>query len=67
MPFSLCSTFKRIAKKLLLAQIKANLSSDEDISSEGEEDQSESDGNKKPSKGNEENATNAHSKSFSFL
>ncbi|KAM4726999.1 transcriptional regulator ATRX-like isoform 1-T1 [Anableps anableps] len=52
----------RIAKKLLLAQIKANLSSDEDISSEGEtqEDQSESDGDGEPSQGNEDNATNTH-------
>ncbi|XP_027886771.1 transcriptional regulator ATRX-like [Xiphophorus couchianus] len=51
----------RIAKQLLLAQIKANLSSDGDISSEGEtqEDQSESDGDGEPSQGNEDdNAAN---------
>lgn len=66
----MCSTFKRIAKQLLLAQIKANLSSDGDISSEGEtqEDQSESDGDGEPSQGNEDdNAANTHSKSFGFL
>ncbi|XP_035999198.1 transcriptional regulator ATRX [Fundulus heteroclitus] len=52
----------RIAKILLLAQIKANLSSDGDISSEGEtqEDQSDSDGDGEPSQGNEDNATNEH-------
>uniref|UniRef100_A0A096LTB9 DNA helicase n=1 Tax=Poecilia formosa TaxID=48698 RepID=A0A096LTB9_POEFO len=58
-----CSTFKRIAKQLLLAQIKANLSSDGDISSEGEtqEDPSESDGDGEPSQGNEDdNAADAH-------
>ncbi|XP_038152964.1 transcriptional regulator ATRX-like isoform X2 [Cyprinodon tularosa] len=50
----------RIAKQLLLAQIKANLSSDEDISSEGEtqEDQSDSEGNGEPSQGSEENPAN---------
>ncbi|XP_054899513.1 transcriptional regulator ATRX-like [Poeciliopsis prolifica] len=53
----------RIAKQLLLAQIKANLSSDEDISSEGEtqEDPSESDGDEEPSQSNEDdNAANTH-------
>lgn len=55
---------------MLLAQIKANLSSDGDISSEGEtqEDHSESDGDGEPSQGNEDdNAANTRSKSFGFL
>ncbi|XP_008425774.1 transcriptional regulator ATRX-like [Poecilia reticulata] len=53
----------RIAKQLLLAQIKANLSSDGDISSEGEsqEDLSESDGDREPYQGNEDdNTADAH-------
>ncbi|MED6287528.1 hypothetical protein CHARACLAT_017288, partial [Characodon lateralis] len=52
----------RIAKKLLLAQIKANLSSDEAISSEEEtqEGRSASDGGRVPTQGNVDNAANKY-------
>nr|XP_046267251.1 transcriptional regulator ATRX-like isoform X2 [Scatophagus argus] len=49
----------RIAKKMLLAQIKANYSSGDDISSDEEtqEDESESEGDKEVKLSNEENGT----------
>ncbi|XP_040907102.1 transcriptional regulator ATRX-like isoform X2 [Toxotes jaculatrix] len=49
----------RIAKKMLLAQIKANYSSGDDISSDEEtqEDESESEGDKEVKQGNEDNGT----------
>ncbi|KAM7374138.1 hypothetical protein PAMP_006813 [Pampus punctatissimus] len=49
----------RIAKKMLLAQIKANYSSGDDISSDDEtqEDESESEGDKEVKQGNEDNGT----------
>ncbi|KAI3373536.1 hypothetical protein L3Q82_022139 [Scortum barcoo] len=57
--FSFFSTFERIAKKMLLAQIKANYSSGDDISSDEEtqEDESETDGDKEFKQGNEDNGT----------
>ncbi|XP_038565073.1 transcriptional regulator ATRX-like isoform X1 [Micropterus salmoides] len=49
----------RIAKKMLLAQIKANYSSGDDISSEEDtqEDDSESEGDREEKQGNENNGT----------
>lgn len=62
--FSFFSTFERIAKKMLLAQIKANYSSGDDISSDEEtqDDESESDGDKEVKQGNEENGTDENGK-----
>uniref|UniRef100_A0A3P8PH33 DNA helicase n=1 Tax=Astatotilapia calliptera TaxID=8154 RepID=A0A3P8PH33_ASTCA len=54
--FSFSSTFERIAKKLLLAQIKSNYSSGDDISSDEEtqEDESDSLSDKEIKRGNDE-------------
>lgn len=67
--FSFFSTFERIAKKILLAQIKANYSSGDDISSDEEtqEEGSESDGDKEVKQRNEDNATDENGKTFFFL
>ena len=62
--FSLSSIFERIAKKILLAQIKANYSSDDDdISSDDDmqEEESESEG-AEVKQGNEENGTDGNGK-----
>lgn len=61
------STFERIAKKILLAQIKANLSSSDDMSWEEETqaDESESDGDQEVREGGEKNATTGDGKSVS--
>ena len=58
-PFSLFSTFERIAKKILLAQIKANLSASDDMSwdDETQTDDSKSDGDQEVKDGNEEDNT----------
>lgn len=65
--FSFFSTFERIAKKMLLAQIKANYSSGDDISSDEEtEDESESE-DEEGKQGNEDNETDENGKSFFFL
>lgn len=63
--FLFFSTFERIAKKILLAQIKANYSSGDDLSSDEEtqEDESESDADKKVKQGNEDNSTDENGKS----
>lgn len=68
-PFSFFSTFERIAKKMLLAQIKANYSSGDDISSEEDtqEDDSESEGDREEKQGNENNGTDEKGKSFCFF
>lgn len=65
--FSFFSTSERIAKKMLLAQIKANFSSADEISSDEEtqEDESESDGDE-IKQSNEEHGTDENGKSFSF-
>lgn len=67
--FSFFSTFERIAKKILLAQIKANYSSGDDISSDEEtqEEGSESDGEKEVKQRNEDNATDENGKTFFFF
>lgn len=67
--FSFFSTFERIAKKILLAQIKANYSSGDDISSDEEtqEEGSESDGDKEVKQRNEGNATDENGKIFFFF
>lgn len=65
--FSFFSTFERIAKKMLLAQIKANYSSDDDISSDEETQESESEGDKEVKQGNEDNGTDENGKSFFFF
>lgn len=67
--FSFFSTFERIAKKILLAQIKANYSSGDDISSDEEtqEEGSESDGDKEVKQRNEDNATDENGKTFFFF
>ena len=64
--FSFSSTFERIAKKMLLAQIKASYSSGDDISSDEEtqEDDSESEGEKEVKQGKEDNGTNENGKFF---
>lgn len=61
------STFERIAKKILLAQINANFSSGDDISSDDEtqEDESDSDGLKEVRQRRERAATDEDGKSFS--
>lgn len=61
------STFERIAKKILLAQIKANLSSSDDMSwdEETQADESESDGDREVREGDEKNATVGDGKSVS--
>lgn len=68
-PFSFFSTFERIAKKILLAQIKANYSSGDDISSDDEtqtqEDESESDGLKEVRHRIEDDPTDENGKSVS--
>lgn len=66
--FSFFSTFERIAKKILLAQIKANYSSGDDISSDEEtqEEGSESGGDKEVKQRNEDNATDENGKTFFF-
>lgn len=63
--FSFFSTFERIAKKILLAQIKANYSSGDDISSDEEtqEDESESDGDQEVKQGKKDKATDENGKS----
>ncbi|XP_041864053.1 transcriptional regulator ATRX-like [Melanotaenia boesemani] len=55
----------RIAKKMLLAQIKADYSSADDISSDEEtqEDDSESEDNNEAKQGNQENGTNSNESS----
>lgn len=65
--FSFFSTFERIAKKILLAQIKANYSSGDDISSDEEtqEDESESEGDE-VKQSNEDNATDENGK-YAFV
>lgn len=67
--FSFFSTFERIAKKILLAQIKANYSSGDDISSDEDtqEEGSESDGEKEVKQRNEDNATDENGKTFFFF
>lgn len=66
--FLFFSTSERIAKKILLAQIKANYSSGDDLSSDEEtqEDESESDADKKVKEGKEDNSTDENGK-FPFL
>lgn len=61
------STLERIAKKILLAQINANFSSGDDISSDDEtqEDESDSDGLKEVRQRGERAATDEDGKSFS--
>uniref|UniRef100_A0A3Q3EHW7 DNA helicase n=1 Tax=Labrus bergylta TaxID=56723 RepID=A0A3Q3EHW7_9LABR len=63
--FSLFSTFERIAKKILLAQIKANYSSADEISTEEEthDEESDSDIDKEVKKGSEDES-DANGKSF---
>lgn len=55
-PFSFFSTFERIAKKILLAQIKANLSASDDMSwdDETQTDDSKSDGNREVQEGDDD-------------
>lgn len=67
--FSLFSTFERIAKKILLAQINANCSSSDDISSDEEslEDESESAGDQEVREGSEENTTDENGEFFIFV
>uniref|UniRef100_A0A8C4IIG3 DNA helicase n=1 Tax=Dicentrarchus labrax TaxID=13489 RepID=A0A8C4IIG3_DICLA len=67
-PFSFSSTFERIAKKMLLAQIKANYSSGDEISTDEEtqEDESESEGDE-VKQSNEDNGTDENGKSFFFF
>lgn len=67
--FLFFSTFERIAKKILLAQIKANYSSGDELSSDEEtqEDESESDADKKVKQGNEDNSTDENGKSPFFF
>lgn len=62
------STFERIAKKILLAQIKANLSSSDDMSwdEETQADESESDGDREVGEGDEKNAAVGDGKSVSM-
>uniref|UniRef100_A0A3B4UQ36 DNA helicase n=1 Tax=Seriola dumerili TaxID=41447 RepID=A0A3B4UQ36_SERDU len=58
--FPFFSTFERIAKKMLLAQIKANYSSGDDISSDEdtqEDESDESDDDKEVRQGNKESGT----------
>ena len=62
--FSFFSTFERIAKKILLAQIKANYSSGDDISEEEtQEEESESDGDQEAKQGKQDKATDENGKS----
>lgn len=65
--FPFLSTFERIAKKILLAQINANLSSGDDISSsdETQEDESDSDGLKEVRRREERSATDEDGECFS--
>lgn len=68
-PFSFFSTFERIAKKILLAQIKANLSASDDMSwdDETQTDDSKSDGDQEVKEGDdEENAPLGNGKFFFF-
>uniref|UniRef100_A0A4W6FL56 DNA helicase n=1 Tax=Lates calcarifer TaxID=8187 RepID=A0A4W6FL56_LATCA len=59
----------KIAKKMLLAQIKANYSSGDDISSDEEtqEGESESEGDKGVKQGNEDNGADENGKFFFFF
>ena len=61
--FSFSSISETISKKILLAQIKANYSSGDDISSDDEtqEDESESEGDE-VKQGNEDNGTDENGK-----
>uniref|UniRef100_A0A7N6F925 DNA helicase n=1 Tax=Anabas testudineus TaxID=64144 RepID=A0A7N6F925_ANATE len=63
------STFKRIAKKMLLAQIKANYSSDDDdsVGEETQEDESESEGDKEVEQGNDDSGSEDKGKGFYFV
>lgn len=68
--FPFFSTFERIAKKILLAQIKANLSASDDMSwdDETQTDDSKSDGDQEVKEGDdEENAPLEDGKLFFFL
>lgn len=62
------STFERIAKKILLAQIKANFSSsDMSWDEETQDDESESDGDREVREGDEKNATVGDGKSAGLI
>lgn len=64
--FSFSSTFERIAKKLLLAQIQSNYSSGDEISSDEEtqEDESGSLSDKEIKRGNDGSGTDEDGKFF---
>lgn len=64
--FLFFSTFERIAKKMLLAQIKANYSSDGDVSldEETQEDESESEDDEDVKKSNVDSGSDDNGKYF---